>query len=144
MVTVTFFGHRDTPQAIQGILESTIENLILNHEKIQFFVGNQGGFDRLVQKTLHSLEARYPHILCFEILAYFPVADKEKNDMQTIYPEGLEKTPPKFSIARRNRWMVDHSDVVITYVTQITGGAFQFKKIAEKKGKTVINLPDKK
>lgn len=32
--------------------------------------------------------------------------------------------------------------VVLAYITHPWGGAAQFKKLAEKKGKAVINLPD--
>ena len=36
--------------------------------------------------------------------------------------------------------MLERADFVITYVTHITGGAADFKDLAERKGKTVINL----
>ena len=39
-----------------------------------------------------------------------------------------------------NRWKVDRSDFVISFVTKSFGGAFETVKYAEKKGKKVINL----
>lgn len=71
----------------------------------------------------------------------------ERNDphmdcSDTVFPEGLESVPPKYAIARRNRWMLDISDYVVTYVTHRGGGAAQFMLLAQKKGKTVINLAD--
>ena len=41
---------------------------------------------------------------------------------------------------KRNAWMINESDFVVTYVRYSTGGAAHFKELAEKKGKIVINL----
>ncbi|MBQ8624249.1 MAG: hypothetical protein IJ424_07780 [Oscillospiraceae bacterium] len=65
-----------------------------------------------------------------------------KNYSDTVYPEELANTPPKFAIVMRNRWMTERADTVVTYVTHSFGGAMQFKSLAETKGKQVINLPD--
>lgn len=39
--------------------------------------------------------------------------------------------------------MIDKSDYVVVYITHPWGGAAQFKELAEKKGKAVINLLDR-
>lgn len=39
-----------------------------------------------------------------------------------------------------NKWMIQQSDVVVTYVTHNFGGAAQFKEMAEIRGKTVIEV----
>ncbi len=46
---------------------------------------------------------------------------------------------PEFRIIIHQR-MLERADFVITYITHITGGAADFKALAERKGKTVINL----
>jgi hypothetical protein len=38
--------------------------------------------------------------------------------------------------------MIKQSDVVVTYVTHNFGGAAQFKEMAEKQGKMVIELSE--
>lgn len=79
------------------------------------------------------------------VLAYMPKekAKSRYDDLDfTIYPEGLENTPPKYAIVTRNRWMINMSDYVVVYVKHSFGGAAQFKELAEKKGKIVINLAD--
>lgn len=55
-------------------------------------------------------------------------------------PEELENVPPRFTIDKRNRLMLDWSDVVVTYVCTSIGGTAKFKDLAEKKEKRVINL----
>lgn len=141
MNACTFFGHRDAPEEIQPLLEQKIIDLICKGVKI-FYVGNQGAFDLMVIKTLEKISAEYSNIAASVVLAYMP---KEKSKemaygIDTIFPNGLEKTPRKFAIYNRNIWMINNSDYVITYVKYIVGGASAFKEIAERKGKTVISI----
>ena len=60
--------------------------------------------------------------------------------METLYPEGLEAVHPRFAISWRNKWMIQESDVVVTYITHSRGGAAQFAELAERKKKRVINI----
>ena len=106
-------------------------------------MGNHGAFDRMAINALRVLSEKYPKIKYYVVIAYVP-QDKERlglneND-STIYPDCLDKTPPKYAIIKRNNWMLRKSDYVIAYVTHITSGAYEFKHLAEKRGKTVINL----
>ncbi len=65
---------------------------------------------------------------------------KATPDEHTILPEGIETVPRRFAINYRNKWMLGKSDIVITYVTRNIGGAWEFKQLAEKQDKTVVNL----
>lgn len=140
MATVTFFGHKDTPKEIEPTLRSTLIDLIENKNVNVFYVGNNGNFDTMVRRQLEDLSQLYP-IIYSVVLAYLPT-EKNKCDnlTNTIYPEGLETVPKRFAISYRNKWMVNQADVVVTYVTHGFGGAWQFKEMAEKQGKTVIEL----
>ena len=141
MKTCTFFGHRDTPKEIEPSLRAVLTELVEQKGVTQFYVGNQGGFDHMVEAVLAHLQNQYPHICSTVVLAYLP---KEKNNSEnTLYPEGLELVPPKFAIDRRNRWMLDHADYVVTYVVRPFGGAAKFKLLAEKSGRYVYELAKK-
>ena len=139
----TFFGHRDTPQRVDQTLRIILMDLITNKGVDLFYVGNQGEFDRMVINNLKLLKPCFPQIKFYVVLAYMP-CDKEgfklKEGEETVFPDILEKTPPKYAIAKRNLWMIEKSDYVVTYVKHITGGAAQYQEIAEKKGRIVINL----
>ncbi len=50
-------------------------------------------------------------------------------------PEELYGVHPKRAITMRNQWMVDHSDLLLCYVTRTTGGAANTVKYAAKKGR---------
>lgn len=136
----TFFGHKDTPKEIEPTLRSTLIDLIENKNVKVFYVGNNGNFDTMVRRQLEELSQTYS-ITYNVVLAYLP-AEKNKYDnlTNTIYPEGFETVPKRFAISWRNKWMIQQSDIVVTYVVHNFGGAAQFKEMAEWQGKVVMNL----
>ena len=139
-MTVTFFGHKDTPKEIEPTLRTTLVDLIENHDATKFYVGNNGSFDAMVRCQLEDLSQTFP-ITYSVVLAYLPTTKSEYDDYtNTILPEGIETAPKRFAISWRNKWMIQQSDVVVTYVTHSFGGAAQFKELAERQGKTVIEL----
>ena len=141
-MTVTFFGHKDTPKEIEPTLRTTLIDLIENHGATEFYVGNNGNFDTMVRRQLEDLSNTYS-ITYNVVLAYLPAKKSEYDDYtNTILPEGIETKPKRFAISYRNKWMIQQSDIVVTYVTHSFGGAAQFKNTAERKGKTIIELSE--
>ena len=141
-MTVTFFGHKDTPKEIEPTLRTTLVDLIENHGATEFYVGNNGNFDTMVRRQFENLSQAYP-ITYNVVLAYLPTKKSEYDDYtNTIYPEGIETAPKRFAISWRNKWMIEQSDVVVTYVTHTYGGAAQFKAMAQRQGKMVIELSE--
>ncbi len=132
--------YRDAPDTIKVNLKEILTDLITNKDIDTFYVGNQGNFDCMVCAVLKELAQINPHIKCRIVLAYLPENNRQEFCFDTIYPEGVELVPPRFAITARNKWMVKNSDFVVTYVARSFGGAAQFKKVAEKMGKIVINL----
>ncbi|MBQ1977147.1 MAG: hypothetical protein II225_00185 [Ruminococcus sp.] len=136
----TFFGHKDTPKEIEPTLRSTLIDLIENKKVNVFYVGNNGNFDTMVRRQLEDLSQLYS-ITYSVVLAYLPTEkNKYDNLTNTIYPEGIEAIPKRFAISWRNKWMIEQSDIVVTYVTHTFGGAAQFKELAEQLQKMVVNL----
>jgi len=140
MLTCTFFGHRDCPSSIKLKLREVLVDLIENHEVDLFYVGRQGAFDGLVLTVLKELALTYPHIRYAVVLERMPSAKDSYDYSSTLLPEGIETVHPRFAISWRNKWMIHHSDYVVTYITHSTGGAAQFAKMAEKQGKVIVPL----
>ena len=139
MAACTFFGHQDCPSSIKGKLHEEIDQLICNHGVDTFFVGTQGNFDRMAYTVLKGLRERNSHIKIYRVLAYMPkLGDTDTYD--TIVPEGIETAYPRYAIIKRNKWMIDHSDYVIAYVTHTFGGAYQAVERAKRKGKETIQI----
>ncbi len=141
MFTCTFFGHKDTPKEIEPTLRSTLVDLIENKDVLRFYVGNHGNFDHMVKRCLIELKDIYS-IDYAVVLAYLPGKknDTEESRADTILPNNIETVPRKFAINYRNKWMIEQSDYVVTYVKHNFGGAAQFKALAEKKKKIVISI----
>ena len=141
-MTCTFFGHRYVQKEIEPMLRSTLIDLIENRVCGLFYVGNQGGFDAMVTRALQELAEHYP-IQAYTVLAYLPTGENGSSSdlLPTVLPEGIETVPRRFAISFRNRWMIMQSDIVVTHVTNhVASGAAQFKALAEKQGKMVLNL----
>lgn len=144
MNTCTFCGHETVPDGIRDTLFSAVRNMIESHSTDFFYVGNQGQFDRLALTVLSQLKKEYPHIRFYVALAYMPGAKPEfplADELETVYPDGLETVPRRFAISHRNRWMVDRSKYLIAYVNHDYGGAAQTLRYAKGKGTIeIINL----
>ena len=136
--TVTFFGHRDTPKETEPALRSTLIDLIENKNATVFYVGNHGNFDAMVRRQLEDLSKTYP-IKYYVVLAYMP-SKNDNPDEHSILPEGIETVPRRFAINYRNKWMLNKSDIVVTYVTRPIGGAWEFKQMVVGQNKYVVEV----
>ena len=140
MSACTFFGHRYAKSEIIPLLSSVIDELITKCGVKRFYVGTHGDFDWMVWDILSEKKKCYDievlMVLCYmpKPGAFFPEGTK------TVLPEGIETVYPKNAIIFRNNWMIDNSDYVVTYVEYNSNGAGRFKRIAERKNKTVINI----
>ncbi len=140
-MTCTFFGHRECFDLKNEKLESVIEKLIVKYDVKLFYVGNNGGFDYKVISILKTMKTKYPVIKYYIVLPYIP----RKNcfdDTITLLPDGIENIPCKYAISYRNKWMIEKSDIVITYVIKEFGGAAKFAKLAKNKGKIIVSLSE--
>ena len=122
-----FIGHRDAPRTIWERLLEAVESVIVHFQVTEFYVGGYGQFDSMAADAVRSMQLRYP-VRRDDFVT-------ERYD-GTIYPEGLESTPRRFAISKRNKWMVDQASAIIAYVDHDWGGAFQTLMYA-------LNRPDR-
>ena len=59
-VVCGFCGHSDAPESLRIELKETIADLIREKNVHLFYVGNHGGFDRMVLGVLQELQASFP------------------------------------------------------------------------------------
>ena len=127
MGACTFFGHRDCPDDLKHSLRTVIIDLITNCGVDMFYVGHQGGFDRLIQGVLREIMREYPQVHYAVVLAYMPSEHPVLGDTSdTMLPEGIELVHPRYAISWRNNWMLQKSDFVVAYVAHSWGGAAQY------------------
>lgn len=132
MPACTFFGHSQCPDLRSELREAVMR--LASDGVDMFYVGDNVRFDAQVRSVLSELGLRYG-----VVLAYLPKGAGAGFD-DTMFPEGLELVHPRCAIERRNRWMLERSDYVVTYVHHGWGGAAKFAALAERQGKRMIRL----
>lgn len=136
-----FCGHSDAPESLRVELKETIADLIREKNVHIFYVGNHGGFDRMVLGVLQELQASFPVMRYYVVLAYHPqLSAPVSHDAPTLFPEDLETVPKRAAIPRRNKWLVEHSDYLVSYVVRSFGGAAQTLAYAERRNVRIIRL----
>ena len=139
-----FIGHQTASDEIKKPLKDAILYLIRTEQIKNFFVGNNGNFDFYVQCALRELKNEVRSI-CFSIvLSRLDEKALSENQGETIFPEGLENSLPKFAIAKRNDWLIKNSSFVIAYVTNQFSNSYKWMQKASKKGLKVINLAEQR
>ena len=128
---VTFCGHRELnpKDNVQSRLFHTVDALIREGADT-FYLGGYGGFDLLATALIKVMKERYPHIQSVLVLPYLDRKIDASDYDSTVYPP-LETVPKRLAIIRRNRYMVDSADVVITYVNHGWGGAAKTLRYAQ-------------
>ena len=143
-----FCGHRDVFER-ERIKEKVKEILIYLIEKKNisvFLSGGMGEFDGLCESLVIGLMDHYKDIKLCLIIPY--LTKNILNNPQyynsfydeIIKPDFGEDIFPKYAIIKRNRYMVDNSDYIISYVIRDFGGAYKTLKYAEKSNINIINI----
>lgn len=139
------FGHREVYEDINAQLFVTISAVIKIYNVGTFLVGGDGQFDHIAAGMVKRLKEKYPFIRLILVRPY-RTKDLQINKEyyyeyydDIIIPEELLETYYRSAIAKRNRWMVDHSECVISYQRHEYGGAYNAIKYAERCGKPVID-----
>ena len=144
--TVSLFGHReiDDLRLLNNQLAPIIKELIQTKLYVSFLVGRNGEFDEYaasvikhVQKEVGKESSDITLVLPYTVanLEYY-----EKYYDSIIIPESVYGAYPKSAITLKNRWMIEHSNLIIVYVEREKGGAYIAMKYAEKLNKNIINL----
>ena len=151
--TVTFFGHREVDhfREIEHALENLIQQLILEHEYVEFLVGRNGEFDQLVSSLVHRVRKRLDYKNCslFLVLPYMTAEFRNNESSFLEYYDEVEVSQTassghfKAAMQTRNKEMVDRADLVVFYVERASGGAYQTLTYAQKEEKSYINIANR-
>lgn len=143
---VTFIGHRriyDISE-IEEKLAPILTELLSTKEYVEFYIGRNGDFDEIAASVIKRIQKQTDRNNSSLILVLpYVVKDIEYYSEyydEVIIPYIIEKAHPKSAITLRNRWLIDLSDMLISYTERKTGGAYATEKYAVSLNKKVINL----
>lgn len=148
--TVAFFGHRVVENIIEveKSLEEYIEKTMLEKNYVEFLVGRNGEFDKLVasvinkkRKQLRDDNNSLTLILPFLTAEYL----NNKENFEKYYGEievfeSEKNIHFKAIIRKRNEYMIEKSNLVVCYVNKNFGGAYEAMKHAQKCGKEIYKV----
>lgn len=140
-------GHR-AMSAFPAGLSETLRSVVLDGYT-EFLVGMALGFDQYCYEELLRMKGEFPQlrivacIPCGDQAARFTRAQKARYDRLcaaaderiVLYPSYVEGC-----MQERNRYMVDHSDLVVAYLRYAGGGTYYTIKYAVERGKEILYL----
>ena len=116
------FGHRNVFENISSKLDNAIEVAVTQGCEI-FYTGAIGEFDSLFSSAVRKAKKVYPHIKLICVKPYFTNDINTNEEYYTalyddiIIPDELAGIHPKAAIKSRNRWMIDHSDISSSFIS---------------------------
>lgn len=141
--TCSFFGHAHLWDKADNIASQLKQIMIELIEKgvDTFYVGNHGDFDLLSARIACELKEIYPHIHAIVVLCY----PSELHYLRCSFtdflmPAEIETVPKRVCIIRRNYWVVDHSDYIISGVRYQVSRLFGVIQYAQRQQKRIISL----
>lgn len=144
--TVSMFGHREIDDLLQleRRLAPIVKSIIQSNAYVTFFIGRNGEFDEyaasVIKRTQKEAGKESSDITLVLPYKVSNVEFYEKYYDNIIIPESIHSAHPKYAITLKNRWMVEHSSLVIVHVERNKGGAHSAMKYALRCKKPVINL----
>ena len=148
MISCTFTRHRKIFSDYSENIDRILECLLAEYGSLKCYVGEDGDFDSLCAARVKRLKENHPENSIRLILA-LPYMRERINRNRGFYtsfydeivvPHEAYGAYSKGAFSLCNRWKVDRSDFVISFVTKSFGRAFETVKYAEKKGRNVINI----
>ena len=144
--TCTFLGNAtiwNTREVMEKIKLTAID-LIKNKGVDIFLVGTKGNFETLSHKMMEQIQCDYPDIKIMLVIAY--AQDLERcpyNFDDVYYPPKSELGYKRWSIAKRNEWIIEQTDYIIA-CNQYQGRAYDYCQKAKRKGKEIIEIGKQK
>ena len=133
---VSFIGHRElyNIRSIEDRIEGLVDELLRKKEYVEFYVGRNGDFDLCAASAIKRAQKDFGHHNSSLILV-LPYCVKDEEYYKKFYDEVWRpidgNTHFKAAIAKRNEWLIAHSDLLIAYVENESGEAYQTMKYAK-------------
>ncbi len=142
---IAFIGHREIEekQYLEVPMDKLIKENLREQDFVELLVGSVGDFNllasvsvKMVQRDVGNQNSR--------LVLIMPYHTQDDDFYERFYDEVryIELKNDHQTIAsKRNKWMIDHADLLVAYVeSDRNGEAMTALKYAERKGVKIINL----
>ena len=144
--TCAFFGNKiiwNDKEVAEKIRKAAVD-LIKNKQVDTFLVGTKGEFEVLSHKVIDQIRDEYPDVKIGLVLAYAKDLEKCRYGFNDFYyPPASEFGYKRWSIAKRNEWIVEQTDYIIA-CNYYQGRAYNYCQKAKRKGKQIIEIGEQK
>ncbi len=147
-----FSGHRDIPpherERLEALLDEYIDKMV-GCGRRGFICGGALGFDTMAARAVLRAKKRHEGIVLELAIPYRGVeryrGEADRLEFEYILSGAdsaryIAESYDRDCMLRRNRYMVEHSEVCICYLTRNKGGTAYTVAHALKMGREVINL----
>ena len=107
MPTCFFIGHREAPDSLRPQLSTAVKRHIIEFGVTDFVVGGYGWLDAMAARIVKTAKKTHP----------------------------METVPKRAAIVKANRYMVDHSDYLISYTWHPVSNARELVDYAKRREK---------
>ena len=147
-----FSGHRDIPAGERERLERLLDKYICDISacgRKSFICGGARGFDTLAARAVLRARARDGAVRLSLVIPYrgmekrWPEWDRLEFEDILAQADSVRYIAEEYDrdcMLRRDRYMVEHSDICVAYLTRDTGGTAYTVAYALKRGIEVVNL----
>lgn len=148
----SFSGHRELPPHQIPVLKALLLRKVTELAEegcTGFLCGGALGFDTLAAEAVIAVRSRYPMLVlslalpCPEQSARWSPADQQR---YTAILEAADETIllsdhyTRYCMMQRNRFLVDHSRLLLCYLTRMQGGTAATVRYALQQRVPVVNL----
>lgn len=152
--TISFFGDRKiedfkrAERRVKPIINEIIQDTLYAHEFVEFLVGRNGDFDRIVasviketRQTFSTVNSSLILVLPYETAEYTKNREYIENyyDSVEICPES-SKVTYNSAVQVRNRQMVDRSQLIFFHIENDSVEAYKAVQYAKKQSKPVVDI----
>lgn len=143
---MTLFGRRHIEyfREVKGNLKRMLDELSFQHPYMDFYIGNDGAFDRIATSDIRCLIDRCgKENITVNLALPYPKANMDLLETQfnsVIIPPALHSVQPKAAITEGNHWMVEKCDLFIAHTVHERGGAWTAMHMAEQLGMPVLRI----
>lgn len=142
---VSLIGHRriDNQLDLEEKIHKIVVELLRSKEYVEFYIGRNGEFDIIAASVIKRAQKIVDNNNSSVVLV-LPYKVKDMEYYENYYDDIILPIEPKTyfkeAITKRNQWLVDNTDMLIAFVENSSGGAYQCLEYAKKMGNDFINL----